>query len=78
MHIYTVDAAYEGMQKRTFLAMSICIGCYLVILVGFLILYPKMAEQSTGQKEDEDDEEKEPILETDLDMKTLSDSDYMP
>ena len=71
MYVHAVDAAYEGMEKRTFLAMSICISCYLVILVEFLILYPKMAEQSTDHKEDEDDDEKERVLETDLDMKTF-------
>ena len=42
-HTTLVDAAYEGVQKRTFLAMAIMIGL-LPILVTLMLLYPKLGK----------------------------------
>jgi len=53
---HTVDKAYEAMGKRTFLAMGVIVGCSLPVLVGFIVLYTKIApqkdseDQSTGHK----------------------------
>ena len=62
-HQHTVDAAYEAMGKRTFLAMGVIVGCSLVVLVGFIGLYTKIApwkdaeDLSTGHKTSEQDPE---------------------
>ena len=61
--IHTVDAAYEAMGKRTFLAMGVMVGCSLLVLVGFIVLYTKIAPQkdsegqSTGHKNERDPED---------------------
>ena len=60
-----MDAAYEGVDKRTFLAMLICIGCNFVILVGMLILYPHLGERTGDKIDDAKDEERKPMLESD-------------
>ena len=60
---HTVDAAYEAMGKRTFLAMGVMVGCSLLVLVGFIVLYTKIApqkaseDQSTGHKTKRDPED---------------------
>ena len=60
---HTVDAAYEGMGKRTFLAMGVMAGCYMLILVGFIGLYTKIApwkeseDQSSGHETEQDTED---------------------
>ena len=36
--IFIVDAAYEGMQERTFLAMSLMVVTTLPVLVGLIVL----------------------------------------
>ena len=60
---HTVDAAYEAMGKRTFLAMGVVVGCSLLVLVGFIVLYTKIApqkdseDQSTGHKTRHDPED---------------------
>ena len=61
-----VDAAYEAVLKRTFLAMSICIGCYFFSLVGIVIIYPKLGTNLKSHKEDkESKEESKSILKSD-------------
>ena len=61
--IHTVDAAYEAMGKRTFLAMGVMVGCSLLVLVGFIVVYTKIAPrkdsegQSTGHKTKRDSED---------------------
>ena len=50
------------MGKRTFLAMGVIVGCSLVVLVGFIALYTKIAPRkdtedlSTGHKTEQDPE----------------------
>jgi len=39
---YTVGAAYEGVQKRTFLAMSITISLQIPLILILLLLYRKL------------------------------------
>ena len=75
-----MDAAYEGVQKRTFLAMLLCVVFYVFILVGILLLYPKLAPP-TPSKPDDHDSDKESKTLTDSILKhmdSLSDSDYTP
>jgi len=51
------------MGKRTFLAMGVLVGCYLLVLVGFVGLYTKIAprkvseDQSAGNKTEPDSED---------------------
>lgn len=40
--VHTVDAAYEGVQKRTFLAMAIMTCLLAPFLVILILLYPKL------------------------------------
>lgn len=74
----TVDAAYERVQKRTFLPMLILVGLFVPLLVGLLLLYPWIHDRSKKrdplEKEEEDNEEDE---ETKLipKQKSMSDSD---
>ena len=68
-----VDAAYEGPQKRTFLAMAICIACYLLILIGVLVLYPKLVPPLRNLEGHTDTDS-----ESEDDVESLSDSDYGP
>ena len=49
---YTVGAAYEGVKKRTFLAMSIMISLQVPVVLTLLLLYRKlgrMKEQLQAQ-----------------------------
>ena len=69
-----MDAVYEGAQKRTFLAMSICISCNFALLLGFMLLYLKLGELIKRCEGDGDDEENE----TNETKKTYSDSDNVP
>lgn len=39
---FIVDAAYEGMMKRTFLAMIIMIVAHLPFLIIFILMYRKL------------------------------------
>ena len=61
--LHTVDAAYEAMGKRTFLAMGVMVSCFLLVLVGFIGLYTKLLpqkvseDQSTGHKTEPDSED---------------------
>lgn len=50
-HIYIVDAAYEAVQKRTFLPMIILIATHLPLLIGVIVLYRWMVENPNREKE---------------------------
>ena len=71
-----VDAAYEAVQKRTFLPMAIKILIFIPVLVGLIALYkflqPASEEPSYSELQSEDDIEE---LETDsgnvAELKTL-------
>ena len=64
-----VDAAYEVVLKRTFLAMSICIGCYFSTLVGMIIIYSKLGTNLQNHKEEKKSKgESKTILESDSDI----------
>ena len=77
---FTVDAAYEGVQKRTFLAMLLCAVFYALILVGMLLLYPKLAPPTPSKANEEDSDSEMHTLSNSIlkHMDSLSDSDYMP
>lgn len=42
MRAHAVDAAYEGMQKRMFLAMLILLFLHVPMLLEILLLYKKL------------------------------------
>ena len=44
--LFIVDAAYEGMMKRTFLAMIIMILAHLPFLLFFACMYSKLGRPS--------------------------------
>ena len=76
----TVDAAYEAVQKRTFLPMAIKIITFLPVLIGLIVLYkylqPDSEEQSYSELPSEEDvDEKEEAAEEDsgqgTELKTL-------
>ena len=74
-----VDAAYEGMGKRTFLAMGLCLVLYLAILIGVLLLYPKLAPPPRSKPIDKDDSSECDSDTTTLrQMDSFSDSDFIP
>ena len=70
-----MDAAYEGVQKRTFLVMLLSAVLYVLILVGILLLYPKLVTPTPNEPDDQEfdtEQESSGILKhTD----SLSDSD---
>ena len=41
-NLNTVDAAYEGTQKRTFLAMVLLVFTHLPFLFGIIVFYKKL------------------------------------
>lgn len=45
-----MDAAYEGMQKRTFLPMAVLAGLFLPFLLAFMILYRKLKPNVQPQR----------------------------
>ncbi len=53
MHILTVDALYEGAQKRTFLPSIISASVHCFFLIEFLVLYrklgPKLSKEENSQ-----------------------------
>lgn len=51
-HICLVDAAYEGVQKCTYLAMAIMMLLLLPVLVILILLYPKLGKLRDQQIED--------------------------
>ena len=58
-HTHTVDAAYEGVQKRTFLSMTIKIANFLPILFGLFALYRLLEPQETTNEVSEDPSKEE-------------------
>ena len=68
MFFFPVDAAYEAVQKRTFLPMSIKIITFLPVLIGLIVLYkylqppageePSYSELPSEEEEEEPEEEK--------------------
>ena len=52
-----MDAAYEGMTKRTFLAMSIMIIALLPFLIVFLCMYSKLTPPKSKQVSAESESE---------------------
>ena len=52
--IHTVDAAYEGTQKRSFLPMAIMVGINLLLLLGFVILFRKLGKREKQDQKFED------------------------
>ena len=74
--MHTVDAAYEAVQKRTFLPMAIKILTFIPVLIGLIALYkvlqPANEEPSYSELQSEDDAQE---LETDsgniTELKTL-------
>lgn len=75
---FLVDATYEGMEKRTFLAMALSLVCYSAILIGVILVYPKLTPppQSTSTNSDLDDSDSDYITLRQID--SMSDSDFMP
>jgi hypothetical protein len=66
-----VDAAYEGMMKRTFLAMCLMIVAQLPFLIVFLFMYQKLALPAIkvengilGSESDEESEESDSSTES--------------
>lgn len=57
--LHTVDAAYEAVQKRTFLPMAIKIITFIPVLIGLIALYkvlqPTTEEPSYSELQSEDD-----------------------
>lgn len=45
---FTVDAAYEAVQKRTFLPMIILGGLHLPFLIEIIVLYRKLGPQTVS------------------------------
>lgn len=43
MHDNIVDAAYEGMEKRTFVAMILLAGLHLPFLVEIIVFYRQLS-----------------------------------
>ena len=44
-----MDAAYEGIQKRTFLGMLLLAAVHIPFLVGIIIMYRKLGEKHVDQ-----------------------------
>lgn len=42
IYVYAVDAAYEGVKKRTFLPMLLIAGVHLPFLIGVIAMYKKL------------------------------------
>ena len=78
---FPVDAAYEAVQKRTFLPMSIKIITFLPVLIGLIVLYkylqpaseePSYSElPSEEEDKEESDEEKEADKGHSVELQTL-------
>ena len=53
----TVDAAYEGLKKRTFAAMILLMITHLPFLIGIIIMYKKLgAKPADSAFKDIDDD----------------------
>ena len=73
----TVDAAYEAVQKRTFLPMAIKILTFIPVLIGLIVLYkylqPASEEPSYSEVPTEEEEEQE--SEKEIEKESEKDSD---
>ena len=78
LYIPAVDAAYEGMQKRTFLAMGLCLVCYSLVLIGVLLVYPKLATPLQGKSVADGDSDSDSDYTAMKQMDSFSDSDFVP
>lgn len=74
----TVDAAYEAVQKRTFLPMAIKIMTFIPVLIGLIVLYNYLqpaSEEPTYSELQSEEEKEEKELEADsgnvTELKTL-------
>lgn len=76
--LHAVDAAYEGIGKRTFLAMALCSACYSAILIGVLLLYSKLAPLPRSKSVADNDSKIELDYTTIKRIDSFSDSDFMP
>lgn len=66
-HIIIVDAAYEGLMKRTFVAMVVLIAAHLPFLSGIMFMYKKLGSKPKESafkqsKEESDDSESDELL----------------
>ena len=65
-NIIAVDAAYEGMMKRTFVAMIVLLATHLPFLTGIIIMYRKLGSKPT-ESAFKDSEEETDNSESDMD-----------
>ena len=68
-----VDAAYEGLMKRTFVAMLVLLATHLPFLIGIIFMYGRLGFKPTESafkdfKESDDSE-------SDLDINNENESD---
>ena len=57
-----MDAAYEGLMKRTFVAMLVLLATHLPFLIGIIFMYRKLGSKPTESafkdfEEESDDNE---------------------
>ena len=71
LHSLTVDAAYEGFQKRTFIPMIIIISTHLPLLGGIVLLYHKLGKNDDG----DDDGTKTTMKDSSTDFESDSSTD---
>ena len=78
-YIIIVDAAYEGLMKRTFVAMLLLLTSHLPFLIGIVTMYRKLgskpAESAFKDSEDDDGESDPSNSDTELDNLPLSEND---
>jgi cbb3-type cytochrome oxidase subunit 3 len=65
-----VDAAYEGLMKRTFVAMIVLLVTHLPFLVGIVFMYRKLGSKPKESAFKESEEENDDS-ETDMDTSEL-------
>ena len=46
MHFFIVDAAYEGMQKRTYLTTILLAFIHIPFIIEVIVLYPKLGPKT--------------------------------
>jgi len=69
----TVDAAYEGFQKRTFIPMIILISTHLPLVVGVIVLYHKLGRKC---EEDDVDDAKASMEDSSTEYDSSTDSEF--
>ena len=63
-----MDAAYEGMKKRTFVGMLVLVTTHLPFLIGIIVMYRKL-----GVKPNEVEYKEEETRESDSDIDSEKD-----